>query len=98
MLLEKNTYDWSQSFELANYRSPGCGYCHMQQDNHNVSATIRHNLISELTSDLEAEKVEDKIRAVCQDCHSPRYITRLFSNGKDMLEIARKNSVKQMHL
>ena len=90
MQLEKNTYDWNQSFELANYRAPGCGYCHMHQNNHNVSTTVRHDLMAELMSGLEAEKVRDKTRAVCQDCHSPRYITQLFSNGEAMLEIARK--------
>ncbi|GMR00966.1 MAG: hypothetical protein BMS9Abin19_0311 [Gammaproteobacteria bacterium] len=90
MQLEKNTYDWSQSFELANYRTPGCGYCHMHQNNHNVSTTVRHTLITGLMNNGEVEKVQDKTRAVCQDCHSPRYITRLFENGEAMLEIARK--------
>jgi len=41
-------------------------------------------------SNSETEKVQDNTRAVCQDCHSPRYITRLFENGEAMLEIARK--------
>lgn len=86
MQLEKNSYDWNQSFELANYRAPGCGYCHMHQSNHNVSATVRHDLMS----DLETESVQDETRAVCQDCHSPRYITNLFTNGEAMLEIGRK--------
>ena len=90
MQLEKNTYDWSRSFELANYRTAGCGYCHMHQNNHNVSATVRHDLMGELMSGLEVEKVQDVTRAVCQDCHSPRYITQLFSNGEAMLEVARK--------
>lgn len=86
MQLEKNTYDWKQSFELAKYRAPGCGYCHMHQNNHDISSTVRHDLMS----DIEIENVQDETRAVCQDCHSPRYITRLFSNGEAMLEIARK--------
>jgi hypothetical protein len=90
MRLEKNTYDWNQSFELANYRAPGCGYCHMHRNSHDVSSTVRHDLMGELMSGLETEKVQDKTRAVCQDCHSPRYITQLFSNGEAMLEIARK--------
>jgi hypothetical protein len=85
MRIEKNGYDWNLPFELANYRAPGCGYCHMRQSNHNVSATVRHDLMS----DLETEEVQDGTRAVCQDCHSPRYITHLFSNGEAMLEIAR---------
>jgi len=41
-------------------------------------------------SDLETESVQDKTRAVCQDCHSPRYITHLFSNNEAMLEVGRK--------
>jgi RecJ-like exonuclease len=86
MQIENNTYDWSQSFELANYRVPGCGYCHMQRNNHNVSSTVRDDLMSS----LGVENVQDKIRAACQDCHSSRYITQLFSNGESMLEIARK--------
>lgn len=90
MQLEKNTYDWKQTFELANYRSPGCAYCHMHQNNHDVSNTVRPILITGLMNDRETEKVHDNTRAVCQDCHSPRYITRLFENGEAMLEIARK--------
>jgi len=86
MRLEENSYNWNKSFELANYRAPGCGYCHMHKNNHNVSTTVRHDLMNE----LETESVQDKTRAVCQDCHSPRYITHLFSNGESMLEIGRK--------
>ena len=86
MRLEKNTYDWDQPFKLANYRTPGCGYCHMHQGGHNVSETVRPDLMSE----PGIEKVQDVTRAVCQDCHSPRYITRLLSNGESMLEIGRK--------
>ena len=86
MQIEKDTYDWNQSFELANYRVPGCGYCHMHRKNHNVSSTVRDNLMS----DPRVEQVQDKTRAVCQDCHSSRYITQLLSNGESMLEIARK--------
>ena len=29
------------------------------------------------------------MRGVCQYCHSPRYITRLFDNGEQMLAIGR---------
>jgi len=90
MRIEKNTYDWNQPFILANYRTPGCGYCHMHQNNHNVSRTVRHDLMSGKADNPEIEKVQDATRAVCQDCHSPRYITRLFDNGEAMLEIGRK--------
>lgn len=93
MRIEKNSYDWNKSFELANYRTPGCGYCHMHQNNHNVSTTVRHDLMNE----LETEMVQDKTRAVCQDCHSPRYITYLFTNGEAMLEIGRKKVREAEH-
>ncbi len=90
MRIEKNTYDWHQPLSSANYRAPGCGYCHMHQNNHNVSRTVRHELMSNRENNPETEKVQDETRAVCQDCHSPRYITRLLDNGEAMLEIARK--------
>lgn len=86
MKLEKNNYDWNQPFELANYRAPGCAYCHMHRAGHNVSATVR----SDLMTNQGVAAVQDEIRAVCQDCHSPRYIASLFSNGEAMLEIGRK--------
>ncbi len=90
MRIEKNTYDWNQPFILANYRTPGCGYCHMYQSNHNVSSTVRHELMNGKTDNSEIEKVQDKMRQACQTCHAPRYISLLFSNGEAMLEIARK--------
>ena len=86
MRIEKNGYDWSQPLQSANYRTPGCGYCHMHSGNHNVSKSVRHEL---MTND-SVEAVQDYTRSVCQDCHSPRYITRLLENGEAMLEIARK--------
>ncbi len=86
MQIEKNTYDWNRPLRSANYRAPGCAYCHLQQNNHNVSMSIRKNLMS----DEGVAVVQDNIRAVCQNCHAPRYISRLFENGEAMLEIARK--------
>jgi len=90
MRIVKNTYDWNQPLASANYRAPGCSYCHMHRNKHDVSRTVRHNLMSNKASNSAIEKVQDETRAVCQDCHSPRYITRLFDNGEAMLEIARK--------
>ncbi len=90
MRIEKNTYDWNQPLASANYRAPGCGYCHMYRNNHDVSRTVRHDLMSSKADDSAIEKVQDTTRAVCQDCHSPRYITRLLDNGEAMLVIARK--------
>ncbi len=94
MRLEESSYNWNKSFELANYRAPGCGYCHMHKNNHNVSTAVRHDLMNR----LEIEMVQDKTRGVCQDCHSPRYITHLFSNGESMLEIGRKKVREANHL
>jgi hypothetical protein len=41
------------------------------------------------TDATERERVQDAMRAACQECHSPRYITRLFDNGERMLAIGR---------
>ena len=86
MQLEKNNYDWQQPLSRANYRAPGCSYCHLHAADHNVNSMTRQSLMDENA----AEKIEIKILSVCQDCHAPRYITRLLANGESMLEIARK--------
>ena len=86
MQLEKNSYDWQQPLAMANYRAPGCAYCHMHQAAHNVSDMAR----SDLMDKNAAVNTEIKVRDVCQDCHAPRYITRLLINNENMLDIARK--------
>jgi hypothetical protein len=87
--LEQDEWDWDRPLANANYRAPGCSYCHMHQGNHNVSASVRVWNAMEVTDATERERVQDAMRAVCQDCHSPRYITRLFDNGERMLDIGR---------
>lgn len=87
--LEQDEWDWDRPLELANYRAPGCSYCHMHKGNHNVSASVRAGSILEETEAAERERVQDATRAVCQECHSPRYITGLFDNGERMLDIGR---------
>ena len=87
--LEQDEWDWDRPLALANYRAPGCSYCHMHKGNHNVSASVRAGNVTEGTEAVERERVQDVMRAVCQDCHSPRYITRLFDNGERMLDIGR---------
>lgn len=86
MQLEKNSYDWKQPLSLANYRAPGCSYCHLHRADHNVNSMSRDSLMDANAAD----KIESRIRKVCQDCHAPRYVTRLLANGESMLEIARK--------
>ena len=87
--LEQDEWDWGQPLELANYRAPGCSYCHMHRGNHNVSAGVRVWNTSEGGEAVEGEQLPDVMRAVCHDCHSPRYITRLSENGEQMLAIGR---------
>jgi hypothetical protein len=87
--LEQDEWDWDRPLALANYRAPGCAYCHMHNGSHNVSASVRVWNPMESTGAAERERVQDAMRAVCQDCHSPRYITRLFDNGEQMLDIGR---------
>ena len=97
MQLEKNSYDWQQPLSLANYRAPGCSYCHLHRADHNVNSMTRDSLMD----NNAANRIKSRIRKVCQDCHAPRYITQLLANGESMLEIARKkvregkNLVKQ---
>ncbi len=86
--LEQREQDWRQPLAQANYRRPGCAYCHMHAGSHNVSASVRGadllNADEERTGAAQAA-----MRLACQDCHAPRYLTRLFENGERMLAIAR---------
>lgn len=97
MQLEKNSYDWQQPLSLANYRAPGCSYCHFYRGDHNVNSMTRTSLMDKNA----ANNLESRIRKVCQDCHAPRYVTQLLANNESMLEIARmkvregKNLVEQ---
>jgi hypothetical protein len=86
MQIEGDQQDWTQPLLGANYRTPGCSYCHMHAGEHDVGASVRQDLMV----DSETEAVLDRLRSVCQDCHSPRYVARLMENGEAMLEIARK--------
>jgi len=86
MQLEQNTYDWQQPLARANYRAPGCAYCHLHQAGHNVSNLARSDLMDQQAVD----NIKTHMYPLCQDCHAPRYITRLIDNAESMLEIARK--------
>ena len=86
--LEKKEWDWTQPLAQANYRTPGCAYCHMHAGEHNVSSGVRDADLLQ-RSEEKIKAVQDATRSVCQDCHAPRYITRLFENGEKMLAIAR---------
>ncbi|MDT8387814.1 MAG: multiheme c-type cytochrome [Thiogranum sp.] len=79
--------DRKQPLSSANYRAPGCAYCHMHSGNHDVATVIRSWQPEQAVAVDERERVQDAQRSVCQDCHAPRYITNLFDNGERMLEI-----------
>ncbi len=89
VLLEQGDWDWSRPLASANYRAPGCAYCHMHGGNHDVGAGVRRWEPAEDTGATELERVQDTMRVVCQECHSPRYVTSLFDNGEKMLNIGR---------
>ena len=89
MKLEQATYDWNQPLKQANYRAPGCAYCHMHAGEHNVSLSVRKWSTLKNISDNELERIQDITRKICMECHAPRYITELFNNGERMLDIAR---------
>ncbi len=74
---------------LANVRAPGCAYCHMHRGEHDVGRMVRSTVSAAETPAAELERVQDAAREVCQECHAPRYVSRLFANGERMLEVGR---------
>lgn len=81
--------DWTRPLTDANYRAPGCAYCHLHAGHHDVGAGVRVGNPIEDTAIAERDRIQDTMREVCRECHSPRYVNRLFSNGERMLSIAR---------
>ena len=98
--MRKNKIDWNKRLKLANYRVPGCSYCHMHDKQHNTKTTIRSkassitaNQVGMEKHSLEKQWLEKRMQqtvGVCFNCHSLRYIKRLFENGESMLAIAQK--------
>lgn len=84
MRLEESRYDWKKPLEMANYRAPGCAYCHLHQGNHNVGGLVRDSALD------KAQAMPEDMSIACRNCHAPRYVARLFENGETMLEIGRK--------
>jgi len=65
--LEQGEWDWNRPLEQANYRAPGCSYCHLHRGNHNVSVGVRIWNIREGSEAAEREQLPDVMRAVCQE-------------------------------
>ena len=73
--LEGPRREWRAPLQDANYRTPGCAYCHMHRADHAAAPT---NVSSAQSPG-----------AVCYECHGPRYVGRLFDNGRRMVELGR---------
>lgn len=71
--LEGANWDWTRPLRAANYRAPNCAYCHLHAGAHDTRRLLAN----------------DAAKAVCYDCHAPRYIGRQDETGARMLEIAR---------
>jgi len=79
--LEAAEYDWSKPLTVENYRAPGCAFCHFSQG-HNVS-----KFIGKGKAVADAQEANQQRRWLCQQCHSPRYISELDNNGSKMLAL-----------
>lgn len=91
MTMRKKRVDWNKPLKSANYRVPGCAYCHMYNTEHNTKKSIRPNEISSTNVDkISSKELQRQTLSVCSNCHAPRYIRRLFENGERMLLIAGK--------
>lgn len=82
--LEGADWDWTQPLRAANFRTPNCAYCHMHAGEHDT-----RRLIAKDSDPAAIERASDAAKAVCYDCHAPRYIGHQDEAGARMLEIAR---------
>lgn len=82
--LEGADWDWTQPLRAANYRTPNCAYCHMHAGEHDTRRLIANDSDPAVT-----ERARDAAKAVCYDCHAPRYISHQDETGARMLDIAR---------
>ena len=71
--LEGPSWDWSRPLARGNYRAPGCAYCHAHAGGHDPGAV----------------RDPDRARAVCLDCHGPRFAARILEAGAAQLAVGR---------
>ncbi len=101
MQMTAKNIDWGPPLKQANYRVPGCAYCHMYNKQHDTRQSIRRK---KKQSDLtqmpisEEEQLFRKTVGVCVNCHALRYIKRLFESGERMQAIAWKKYNEAMRL
>jgi hypothetical protein len=61
MQMTKKKLDWDKPLKLANYRVPGCAYCHMHNTQHNTKKSIRQeNIFETLSETLFKTRYETK--------------------------------------
>ncbi len=72
--LEADRQDWRRPLQTGNYRSPGCGYCHLHDRDH-----------GDTMAPTRGPEVRQRI---CAGCHSPRYVREQFAAGRRQLEVA----------
>jgi hypothetical protein len=84
--LEENQWDWSRPLMRGNYRAPGCAYCHLHAGGHDTHAAVAPWRPGESNAQ---ETVAARWRAVCGECHAPRYVAEQAATGARMQEIAR---------
>jgi hypothetical protein len=81
--LEGAGWDWTQPLRAANYRAPDCAYCHLYAGGHDT-----RRLLTKAGDPVASGSARDAARAVCYDCHAPRYVARQEDAGVRMQEIA----------
>jgi hypothetical protein len=85
--LEAGDRDRTLPSRGGNYRAPGCAYCHFHAAGHDSRRLVAQDGVG--SSGAEDGRARDAAKAVCYDCHAPRYIARHSETGERMLEIAR---------
>ncbi|MDH3354850.1 MAG: hypothetical protein OEL79_06520 [Chromatiales bacterium] len=80
--LEAAEYDRSKPLTAENYRAPSCAFCHFFGGHHNVSQSM-----SQKKSAADDQEARQQMRWVCRQCHAPRYIRELETNGRKMLAL-----------
>lgn len=87
--LEADQWDWSRPLARGNYRAPGCAYCHLHAGEHDTRAMVTPWQPFAPEPASPGEPVAAKWRAICGECHAPRYLTEQAATGARMQEIAR---------
>jgi hypothetical protein len=87
--LEGAQWDWNRPLSAANYRAPGCAYCHLHSGEHDVGHGVTSWYPYREAASTRDTVARDAMQAVCGDCHAPRYVAELAANGARQLEIGR---------